>query len=236
MHRTFIFERIMHSETVAVITGDINGSSKLPPDDIKQLEGLLHDCYSASQQAFPDGELAGFSCFRGDAWQFVVHNPQLAPRINLFFRAVLLDKGHEITQRKLHSAAALGFGTIDFLPDRTSSAGGGIAYERSGKRLDKLRRRMPGVGVAGLGALDSCLDSMLGLIDALNRQWTPLQAKAVTFALQGMTQQEIAAQWHPPVSQQAANKHLLAAGWPAIDPALSWIESTITGCFSEYNR
>jgi len=220
---------------VAVITGDINGSSRLSASQAKQLEGLLQECFDLASTTFSAAGLTGFTCFRGDAYQFVVRSLEMTPRINLFFRALLLDLGSTRLGKKLHSSGAIGFGPIEFLPDSNSSAGGGLAYELSGKRLDKLRRRLPGVGVAGLGELDSCLDSILGLIDALTRQWTPLQAKAVVFALQGITQQEIAERWTPPISQQAVNKHLLSAGWPAIEPSLLWLETTLQACKLQNN-
>ena len=218
------------NEIVAVITGDINSSSKLSEKDARQLESLLEKCYEDTSKELKDAQITAFTNFRGDSWQFVVKNPEKAIQATILFRALLLLYSDQSLNKKLHASAAIGFGNISFLPNSTSKAGGGRAYEISGKKLDKLRRQIPGMGVVGLEQADQYLDSILGVIDALVRKWTALQAQAVSFALKGMSQSEIAEIWSPPISQQAVNKHLKSAGWAAIEPALQWIETTIKGC------
>lgn len=220
----------------AVVTGDINASSKMGEEQARHLELYLKECFQYVFGALPDAGVSSFTGFRGDAWQFVVKQPVWAIRCAILFRAQLLVRSDRMFGKKIHTAAAIGFGTITFLPDEISKAGGGEAYVVSGKRLDKLRRRIPGMGVAGLERYNGCLDSLLGVIDALIRHWTPLQAQAVQYALQDYSQETIATKWESSVSQQAINKHLNAAGWPAIKPALQWIETTLEGCINENNQ
>jgi hypothetical protein len=220
---------------VAVITGDVNASSKMPEQQARRLEGLLRECFREVSESLPEAHLDSFTNFRGDSWQFVVKEPLLAVRAALLFRSRLIVHSDKEMGNRLHTATAIGFGGIDYLPDGVSLAGGGAAYESSGKKLDKLHRRMPGMGVSGLGPQDPYFDRLVGVIDALVRSWTAMQAQAVAFALQGFTQVEISHLWRPPISQQAVNKHLKAAGWPAIDPALQWIETTLKGCLQENN-
>ncbi|MBE0565725.1 MAG: hypothetical protein IH621_07215 [Krumholzibacteria bacterium] len=219
----------------AVVTGDVNASSRLAADAARGLEALLERCYAETDAALPRAGLRGYSAFRGDAWQFAVGCPEFAVRAALFYRGRLLVHSERQLGRRLHSSAAVGFGTIEWLPDSTSSAGGGTAYELSGRRLDRLRRRMPGLGLAGLADQEEGLDVLLGVMDALARSWTAHRADAVALAMQGLSQGEIARQWEPRVSQQAIHKHLAAAGWPALEPALAWLETTLTGCFAENN-
>ncbi|MBM9614503.1 hypothetical protein JWJ90_09390 [Desulfobulbus rhabdoformis] len=211
----------------AVITGDVNGSSKLNAQTARSLVGVLQQCYEITAKRLPQAQLAGFTPFRGDAFQFLVGQPTLAPRSALLFRALLIFHGAQEIHQKLQAGVAIGFGSVDFAPDDLSAAGGGQAYTRSGKRLDKLRRRIPGMGVSGLGKADAYLDSLLGLTDTLIHKWTALQARAVSYALLGYSQGEIGKVWAPPISQQAVNKHLRAAGWPGIEPALHWAETFI---------
>jgi len=222
-------------QKISVITGDVNASSKMPEKDARQLEKLLKQCYQDTLSSLNHADLEGFTNFRGDSWQFIVGNPIMAIRAALLFRSFLLICSDQKLGRKLQTSAAIGFGNINFSPNDISSAGGGEAYENSGKRLDKLRRRMPGMGVSGLGNKDQYLDSLVGVIDALLRSWTALQAKAVSYALQEFSQLEISKKWSPPISQQAVNKHLKSAGWPAIEPALRWAETTIEGCIFKNN-
>lgn len=220
---------------VAVITGDVNASSKMVEKDARQLELLLKKCYQNTLSSLNDAELEGFTNFRGDSWQFIAGNPILAIRSALLFRSFLLVYSDQKLGKRLQTSAAIGFGSINFLPNDISLAGGGEAYEISGKRLDKLRRRMPGMGLSGLGKNDAYLDSLLGIIDALVRGWTALQAQAVSYALQGFSQTETSKKWNPPISQQAINKHLKSAGWPAIEPALHWAETAVEGCIYKNN-
>ena len=225
----------MSAALAAVVTGDVNASSRLEAAEARGLERLLERCFAETDGALPRAGLRGYTGFRGDAWQFAVGCPEFAVRAALFYRGRLLVHSERELGRRLHSSAAIGFGTIDWLPDGSSAAGGGSAYEASGRRLDRLRRRIPGLGLAGLGDQDEGLDVLLGIMDALVRGWTAHRAEAVVLAMQGLSQGEIARQWAPQVSQQAIHKHLAAAGWPALEPALAWLETTLTGCFAENN-
>jgi len=225
----------MQRQTVAVVTGDVNASSRMPENDARRLEHLLKNCFEDLSSVLGNARTDGFTSFRGDSWQFVVREPVMAVRATLFFRSLLLTRSNREFGKRIHTAASIGFGSIKYFPSDVSSAGAGEAYRASGKRLDKLRRRVPGMGVSGLGEADLFLDCLLGVMDALARRWTALQAQAVSFALQDLAQVEIAKKWNPPISQQAVHKHLLAAGWPAIEPALHWVETTIKSCIYENN-
>ena len=213
----------------AVITGDINGSSYLSVQSISHLESIITACFDDLSEKLPRVHAGGFSSFMGDSWQFVAAEPQLAVRATLLFRASLLKYSDEKLGKKLHSSAAIGFGSINSHPDHKSPANSGEAFILSGKRLTKLRRRMPGMGVSGLGETNQYIDSQLALFDAIIRRWTAPQAAAMSYALSGnFSQQEIAAVFESPISQQAVNKHLRVAGWPAIKPALDLIETTLS--------
>ncbi|MCD4653860.1 hypothetical protein K8T06_07975, partial [bacterium] len=188
----------MQSSIVAVVTGDVNASSTMNMKNARHLEKVLKYCFSEMTCAFTNANAVGFTNFRGDSWQFVINNPVMAVRSTLFFRSLLLYRGKEEFGKKLHTSAAIGFGEIDFLPTETSLAGGGEAYRFSGKRLDKLRRRVPGMGVSGLTGIDGFLDSLLGVVDALAHNWTASQARAVSQAMRGLLQHEIGKRWVPP--------------------------------------
>lgn len=220
----------------AVITGDVNASSRMLKQEVKRLEKTLRGSFQDLAENLPEVQADHFTCFRGDSWQFVVGDAAAAARAAVYFRASLIVQSTDEFGKKLNSAVAIGVGPVDFFPDDESSAGGGKAYELSGKCLDKIRRRMPGMSISGLGPQDPNVSAMLGLIDALIRQWTPSQARAVRLALQGHTQEESAARWHPKaISQQAVHKHLHSAGWPAIEPALNAIYTTLMSCKMQNN-
>ena len=221
----------------AVLTGDVNASSRMSTDELRGLEPLLQACFQDTCACFPKAGVKHFSCFRGDSWQFVLETPCLAGQVAVCFRAALLLRSSKSMERRLQSAVAIGFGGIDFFPDAPSTTGSGEAYTNSGHTLDRMRRRMPGMSAAGLQHADAALASILGLLDALARQWTAPRARAVLLALRGLRQEEIAASWQPePVTQQAVHKHLQNAGWPAIEPALQWMQACIRSELATINN
>jgi len=223
----------MQRRIMAVVTGDVNAFSRMGEKDARRLEQVLKNCFEDMVRAVGKANPKGFTNFRGDSWQFVVGAPVMAVRAALFFRSSLLVQSYEELGKKMHTSVAIGFGGIKYLPSESSLAGGGEAYELSGKRLDKLRRRVPGMGALGLGEVDPFLDSLLGVIDALARKWTASQARVVSLALQGFVQNEIRKQLD--ITQQAVHKHLLAAGWPAVEPALRWTETILEDCIRKNN-
>lgn len=226
----------MDMKRFAVITGDINASSRLGKLEVRHLEKTLRESFRDMAENLPDLEAAHFTCFRGDSWQFVTGDAANAARAAVYFRASLLVRSYGEFGKRLDSAVAIGFGSVDFFPDDESTAGGGEAYELSGKCLDNIRKRIPGMSASGLGFHDPGISAVLGLTDALIRHWTSPQARAVCFAMQGFTQELIAAKWVPEaISQQGVHKHLKNAGWPAVEPALDWIATTIKGCILENN-
>ena len=179
----------------AVLTGDVNASSRMGKQQVRRLEKALRGSFQDLRDNLPDVKAGYFTCFRGDSWQFVVGDAAAAASAAVYFRASLLVRSNDEFGRRMNSAVAI-----------------------------------------GLGSLDPGITAMLGLIDALIRHLTPSQAKAVCFALRGLTQEEIARRWVPEaVSQQAVQKHLRSAGWPAMEPALEWLYTTINGCKRKNN-
>ncbi|MCD4655304.1 hypothetical protein K8T06_15395 [bacterium] len=53
--------------------------------------------------------------------------------------------------------------------------------------------------------------------------------------MRGLLQHEIGKRWVPPITQQAVHRHLRAAGWPAVEPALDWMETMLKDCFQINN-
>lgn len=206
-------------------------------DKRKKLEGILGECFHLLSKDLSKAIAGHFSCFRGDSWQFVVGDARYAASAAVCYRTLLRQLGCERIGIRLNSSASIGIGTIDFFPDSESAAGSGIAYELSGRNLDRIKKRLPGMNFAGLGEHDRGVTAVLGLIDAMITRWTEPQVYAVHEALKGHTQNEIALGWkNGPISQQAVHKHLQNAGWPAVLPALEWISTTIRSCISGNNQ
>ena len=62
----------------AVLTDDINASSRMGKHEAKSLEKMLRGSFLELVSSLPDIEADHFTCFRGDSWQFVVSSPTTA--------------------------------------------------------------------------------------------------------------------------------------------------------------
>lgn len=212
----------------AVITGDIFKYSNLSLKQRQNLEPLLHECGKQIEQHFANDLASPLIVFRGDSWQLVLKNLRAALRIAMYLRAFLIAASNDKKKQRLDTRLAIGVGSIDFLPNKTNTSGGGIAFVLSGRKLDELK---PGSGM-GISiddndshALSHAWDVIVQLIDALARDWTPSQAIAISWALLNLTQTEIARKYSPPITQQGVAKHLNTASWPTVERAIEYYEN-----------
>jgi hypothetical protein len=68
-------------------------------------------------------------------------------------------------------------------------------------------------------------DTIVRLIDAIATRWTDKQALAISGALRGMKQEEIAEKlWEKRITQQAVAQHLSRAGWDAVEKGIEYFE------------
>jgi hypothetical protein len=212
-----------------VLTGDIVSSSRA---NIDRGDRVLEEILAANTKIkahFPSSVHADIDIFRGDSWQLVARDPLSALRIAIFFRALLHSSAD------MDSRVAIGYGKVDYLPDKDVSTGTGEAYTLSGLGLkDLLRpvRMMMKFPRDLVSELTMSLDTISSLIDLQVQRWTQKQAEAVAGALVGLTQQQIADSWvEEPVSQQAISQHLDSAGWHQIKGSLQFVEAALISVF-----
>jgi len=220
--------KVTPGKLYAVITGDIVASSKFSETGRLKLHDVMVKGGEALRRIFPLAVPWHFEIFRGDSWQLVVADPSLSLRISLFYRAFLRAN---LEKLKVDTRLAIGVGTIDFIPGNRISAGDGQAFQASGHLLEKMQKssRMT-FAIAGQenSDINSVLEIVIMFLDALTKRWTARQAQAIVNALQGWTQEKIAASfWPKPISQQAVAQHLERAEWPAIEKGLLFFEKRI---------
>ena len=209
---------------LAVITGDIVGSSKMKADRrlslyqfFPALSTLLHDRFG---DVFP----YPISNYRGDGWQAVVTQPEKAIEICLFIRTFFQFK---FQQEHLDTRTAIGLGPVNFIPAENVSAGDGPAYLISGRLLESMNRARMAIDFTGLSDpfTTEALKNLVVLLDLIVTGWKPSQSQAVFWAMQGFNQSEIAAKWWPArVKQPAVSKSLNVAGWERVKTSLTSIE------------
>ena len=211
----------------AVITGDIINSSKLSPGEWEKLHAVMNEASSQLRASFKDIMPLDVDIFRGDSWQMLVLDPPQSLRISLLFRGLVRAK---MDLPGLDMRMAIAVGQIDSFPKTRVSHGRGEAFALSGNALDSLNRtKYENMSFAG-GREDAAaaLDTVVRLIDAIAGRWTVKQALAVSGALKGMRQEEIADRfWHKKITQQAVAQHLKRAGWYAVERGVAFFEDRL---------
>lgn len=207
--------------SVAVLTGDIVQSTQLTGEGRRQLHDGIGETDSELRRHFHGTIPYEVDVFRGDSWQLLVVEPRLALRVALFFRARLRSRFEDV---KIDTRVGIGVGGVDFLPEKGVSTGDGEAFRRSGWAYEDLGRNFR-LAFSGDGPHARCLDACARLVDYPASNWTARQAYAVSQALLGRTQEDIAAGWMDrPITQQAVAQHLARSGWHAVDTATSFFE------------
>ncbi len=209
------------SELYAVLTGDLVNSSSLSPIELNTARDRLKQA-SDELNHWENRTLRGkIDFFRGDAWQLLLAKPKWAMRCAVYLRASLLSQGMVDTR------IAVGIGEVDSISRKRTSLSIGESFTLSGQALDSLPRRLRFTITLSpqSGHLAGWVAIAARLCDALIVHWTARQAEVVLGMLRGLTQEEVANQLDPPISQPTANKALIGADWHALEPALKHFES-----------
>jgi len=208
----------------AVITGDFIDSSKLAPNDWDRLHAIMKESSRLLADSFKEIVPLEVDIFRGDSWQMLVLDPSKALRLSLLYRATIRAK---MADPELDTRMAIGVGPIDSIPQTRVSEGHGEAYLLSGEALDRLNKsRSANMCFAHKDDETArAFDVIVRLIDALATRWTDKQALAISGALRGMKQEEIAEKlWERKITQQAVAQHLSRAGWDAVEQGIEYFE------------
>ena len=218
--------RISKTRDYAIVTGDIIASSRLSVAQRRDLHGAMSRASSALRRAFKTAVPLPVGIFRGDSWQLLVTDPVQALRIALFYRASLRA---ETGARRLDTRMVIAIGRIDFIPGEQVAEGDGPAYRLSGRALESMHKRESMRLVYPSHPAERALSVVVHLLDALVSRWSDKQALAVTGALRGWSQEQIARKsWSEPISQQAVAQHLDRAAWSYVESALAYFEETLT--------
>jgi hypothetical protein len=157
--------------------------------------------------------------YRGDSFQMAVNN-EIALLLALKFRAEM-KRWKETNDVRV----SIGIGEIAHWNDDVLLAGG-IAFERSGKNLDKLKELgLNIIIVTGMPELDDELETYCYMTDEFIKNQTGVQANMVFQMLNGVSQIEIAKMLN--ISQPSVSKSLKAANWKIVERFLKRYERII---------
>lgn len=198
---------------IAVLTGDIVQSMRMDAASLSNALEYLDNLSSRIAVWQTPAQPAMFTRNRGDGWQIVVPQPELALRAALYLQAGLVSR-HDGMRSRISIATGPGS-----LPrDGDLNAASGAAFVASGRALDAMK------GAQMVYAAGGALGAATRLADHIAQGWTVAQARAVHHMLWPRDRTRVAVAAEIGVTRQAVDKALHSAGFPALDDALAMIE------------
>lgn len=191
----------------AVITGDIVKSGKFGSDREKALKILKEALNSLNK--FKSKSIGGISdIFRGDSFQIVISEPNLALEIAIYLKARLLS--NTIKGKSIDARIAIGIGKIESLNKKNIQESDGEAFRLSGNALDNISKYRRFSIKSSIDELNKQCEFISSSIDSITRRWSPEQAEAILLWLKGFTQTTISKKLG--ISQPAVNQRLQLGG------------------------
>ncbi len=215
----------MRKTNFFVITGDVVSSSLFKGVDRKNLHNALVESLQFIREEHIDSFLYDFDIFRGDSFQNVLTSgsPVFSICLKLRLKLAIIMHPNPIDLR-----IAIGFGTIDMLPEDRASLGDGKGYRFSGEMLDSLSKnsyRRIGIKTSD-NQLNNLLEAYCILFDRATVGWSFEQKEAVFWKMRGLTEVEIVKKLKgKPIAQKNVSKRLKTAEWKQhVKPSLNMID------------
>lgn len=180
----------MKQTLFGVITGDIVHSTRIPAEErnklVRKLSSLRKNLVEAGLPVLQS------EVVRGDSFQVLLKDPEDSIRalfmLRAFFRSSAIP-GFGVLEARM----GLGIGPIEFRTRRLN-ASDGTAFRLAARALEALDN--PGLALWGCmtesAEFNRRLSALLIACEPIAANWTAVQARAVWWALQGLTHLEIA--------------------------------------------
>lgn len=206
----------------AVITGDLVKSRKINDADIEKVIKSLKDTFDEINRRLLNGNGA-FEIFRGDSFQGLIPQPELALLVAIIIRARLrtytpsfaisshLKSDKPILYAYSDARIAIGVGTIRYHAERITGSQG-EAFQKSGHSFDALLKENERLAIeTPWENANNELAVGCKLADALISKWTASTAEAMYHhLLYGTGQKELATKLG--ITQPGVHKRLVTYG------------------------
>jgi hypothetical protein len=196
----------------AVLTGDLVGSTRAPPEAINTAIGRIE------QIAGKLDDVASFTRFRGDGWQLYLGKPGLALATALLISATLRASEDLETRMSIGLGGAYFSSFTNILAVRDLSVANGEAFIASGRGLDQMEKKRR-LTLSGEG-VDLLHQRLIAIVDERVARWSIEQAEVAAILLSPghwHTQATVAEQLG--ISRQAVAARMKAADYHQINAA-----------------
>ncbi len=210
----------INGKTVAVLTGDLVGSTELSVEQRKAVLDFIPEVPSRFNKVFPCVLHEQAEVDRGDRWQMLAIEYNYSARVAVYIRTYL--KGHF----GIDTRVSIGRGPVEYLAPESLGRSSGPAFEVSGRRLEEMKKSERMVIHAYRPVAE---DDILGaepftfrLLDRRITEATQAQSRVLCEILLKRKQIDIADELE--VVQSTVSEHLDAAHWVDIKDILTFIE------------
>ena len=207
---------------VAVLTGDFVKSRTIKEGDIEKVIDLLKETFNELNRKILSNK-ASFQIYRGDSFQAIIPNLELALVTAIIIRARLraFESGYKVIDTKksdkpinyayTDARIAIGIGEVSYWGEEISESQG-EAFQKSGYLLDKLKKENERLGIdTPWGNINKELHVESKLADAVISRWTANTSMAVFLNLLDKKNQSKLARILN-ISQPALHKRLVTYG------------------------
>ncbi len=212
------------NNTIAVITGDIIGSTRLTPARRKALPQLLKDCFEEVRIGEKRGVVnKKFEIFRGDSFQALITKPRRSIVVALKVIAWLKMQRNRKREFKPEVRISIGVGSSGELTGRLKESNG-EAFQISGRHLDEMKKEHQRLVISSHDeAMNKQLEMVNLLLNLLIRRWTAQQSEVIFYLLDDLTQTEIATKLK--LSQPSIHQRARGANWRELEMTLEYFNS-----------
>jgi actin-like ATPase involved in cell morphogenesis len=204
---------------VSVLTGDIVNSSKIPAAGVSLMKSL-NKFLNQQKKNYPDIK---FEIYRGDAFQIVLFQPELAIKLATLIRTFVISSSPTPTQR-YDVRISIGLGTADKLDSKVTLSNG-QAFIFSGHGLDKIKIKERLVFKSGDEQLNSDMFISTTALSVIISQWTLKRAKIALAMMLGESREDICKKFK--ILTTTLSTSLSGSNYSEMQKIIEWSEDRI---------
>jgi hypothetical protein len=207
---------------VAILTGDIVGSSKMDPEQLDILLNKLRQFLDVQKNTkYPDME---FEFFRGDSVQIKLYEPEYALTLAAYIRAYVISMTPSQNSRLYDIRISVGIGDVNTASDKLTTSTG-QAFVFSGHALDRMKNKERFVFKSSYDELDRDMTIVTDMLTVIINHWTLNRTKIVLEMLLGTSREDICRKFN--IGNPTLSTTLTNANYSELKRLLEWAEIKI---------
>ncbi len=210
---------------VAVLTGDLVGSSSWPHHELSKVRSISEKTFREFKKHWRIAQTRDLTFYRGDEWQLALFNVRFALRLALLLRARM----RSISGIEADTRVSIAIGQLNEFDPSGVAFSSGEAFTLSGRRLDSLKRQNLAISLpVHFGWESRWIEASVLSCGHLVDKWTTRQAEinALALTIGKTTQTELGKRLTPQVRQQTVADSFHGSNWNIIENTVEVFEET----------